>query len=359
MKIEQIDKNFSLSSSMTKEGKAFYQIPHHSFALYGVFYDKKKGFLRMDYDLAFQISEGVRSLTTFTAGGRLRFKTDSLSFGISVEYAYLCKMSHMPLTNMGFSLFEVTEEGEKFVGIMPPKFTDENGYEATLPLKGGKMREYILYFPNYNEVSGLSVVLDETARVEKGTPYRNIKPILYYGSSITQGGCACRPDNAYESLICRWNHVDFINLGFSGSAKGETLMAEYLSTLDCSLFVCDYDHNAYDRDGRAEGTLLKETHFKLYETFRKKQKETPVLFISRSDSERDEGRIRRNIIFESYQKAKSSGDNNVYFLDGVELFGKEDRISCTVDGCHPNDLGFYRMAKRIYEKLKEIDEIFT
>lgn len=359
MKIEQIDANFSTSSAITKEGKSFYQIPHPSFALYGVFYDEKKGFLRMDYDLAFQISEGVRSLTTFTAGGRLRFKTDSLSLGISVAYASLCKMSHMSLTNMGFSLFEVVDGVEKFVGIMPPKFTDENGYEATLSLKGGKMREYILYFPNYNEVASLSIVLDETAHVEQGTPYRNVKPILYYGSSITQGGCACRPDNAYESLICRWNHVDFMNLGFSGSARGETLMAEYLSALDCSLFVCDYDHNAYDRDGRAQGTLLRETHFRLYEIFRKKQKETPILFLSRPDAEGDEGGIRRDIIFESYQKAKALGDNHVYFLDGAELFGNEDRISCTVDGCHPNDLGFYRMAKRIYEKLKEIDGIFA
>ena len=359
MKIEQIDKNFSFSSTITKEGKAFYRIPHNCFALYGVFYDEKKGFLRMDYDAAFEISEGVRSLTTFTAGGRLRFKTDSSSLGICVSYASLCKMSHMSLTNMGFSLFEIVDGKETFVGIMPPKFTDEKGYEATLPLKGGKMREYILYFPNYNEVFELSVILDEGARVEKGAPYRELKPILYYGSSITQGGCASRPDNAYESLICRWNHLDFINLGFSGNAKGEPLMAEYLSTIDCSLFVCDYDHNAYDRDGRAQGTLLRETHFKLYEIFRKRQRETPILFISRPDSERDEGGIRRDIIFESYQRAKELGDKNVHFLDGSELFGAEDRISCTVDGCHPNDLGLYRMAKRIYEKLKEIDEIFT
>ncbi len=254
---------------------------------------------------------------------------------------------------------EITQNGEKLVGIMPPKFNDEKGYQSSFNLTGGTMREYVLYFPNYNEVLSLSVILDETARVEKGTPYRDVKPILYYGSSITQGGCACRLDNSYESLVCKWNHVDFINLGFSGSAKGETLMAEYLSTIDCSLFVCDYDHNAYDRDGRAPGTLLRETHFRLYEIFRKKQKETPILFITRPDSERDEGRIRRDIIFESYQKAKESGDKNVYFLDGAELFGTENRSSCTVDGCHPNDLGFYRMAERIYKKLKEIDEIFT
>ena len=58
------------------------------------------------------------------------------------------------------------------------------------------------------------------------------------------------------------------------------------------------------------------------------------------------------------EKAKKSGDKNVYFIPGKQLFGKFDRINCTVDGCHPNDLGFYRMAKRIYKELIKIDERF-
>lgn len=68
----------------------------------------------------------------------------------------------------------------------------------------------------------------------------------FYGSSITQGGCASRPGADYVSVLSRILNVDVVNLGFSGSARGERTMAEYLSALDCSVFVMDYDHNATD-----------------------------------------------------------------------------------------------------------------
>ena len=54
---------------------------------------------------------------------------------------------------------------------------------------------------------------------------------------------------------------------------------------------------------------------------------------------------RIRIVKSTYNRAIKEGDKNVYFIDGRKLFGKEAREHCTVDGCHPNDLGFYRMAK--------------
>ena len=349
MKIEQIDKNFSFSSTITKEGKAFYRIPHNCFALYGVFYDEKKGFLRMDYDAAFEISEGVRSLTTFTAGGRLRFKTDSSSLGISVSYESLCKMSHMSLTNMGFSLFEIVDGKETFVGIMPPKFTDEKGYEATLPLKGGKMREYILYFPNYNEVFELSVILDEGARVEKGAPYRELKPILYYGSSITQGACASHPGNDFVNLLSRWLKTDVLNLGFAGNAKGEQEIADYIASLSPSVFVLDYDHNAPTLEH------LNNTHYNFYETFRKKHPTLPIVLLTRPSFEHfPDAAARREIVKQTYIRAKNNGDSNVFFIDGETLYQSLHREGCSADTCHPNDVGFYRMAEVIEPVLKNL-----
>ena len=43
-----------------------------------------------------------------------------------------------------------------------------------------------------------------------------------------------------------------------------------------------------------------------------------------------------------------------HFIDGAELFAGECWDSCTSDGVHPNDLGFYRMAMRIEKTLKPI-----
>ena len=168
--------------------------------------------------------------------------------------------------------------------------------------------------------------------------------------------------------------MDFINLGFSGSAKAEDAMVDYLASVECSLFVCDYDHNAPNAE------FLRQTHERLYNRYRAVKKDTPILFLSKGDLfQAGRGKLstagkafqieeeedmknsidRRRVIIETYEKAKAAGDNNVYFLDGELLFGKEDWDNCTVDGCHPNDLGFYRMAKVIYEKMKEIDSIFA
>ncbi len=356
MGIEKIDKNFANQTVEYKDGIAYYAIPNENFDLYGVYYcDKVKRFTRMPDDIAKQVSEGVEMLAACTAGGRLRFSTNSSKIEIKVEYEALSKMRHMPIFGQGgFTLLEETETARALVKVFAPAFTDEKGFTdvALLP-NDGKMHDYILFFPLYNDVKSLTVGLDEKARVQNGKKYRGELPILYYGSSITQGGCASRADNAYQAWIEKWNNLDFINLGFSGNAKAEDTMIEYLAGIECSLFVCDYDHNAPTIEH------LQNTHYKLYEGFRKKQPETPILFLTKPDGFRDsQGEERAQIVRETYLKAKKQGDKNVYFLHGKHFYKESEREYCSVDGCHPNDLGFYYMAKAIYRKMKQIDKRF-
>ena len=63
---------------------------------------------------------------------------------------------------------------------------------------------------------------------------------------------------------------------------------------------------------------------------------------------------RRKVIYKTYENAVNSGDKNVYFIDGQTFFGEKDRHFCTCDCCHPNDLGFYRMAQVIEPVIKQI-----
>ena len=349
MGIEKIDKNFEIQKGQDGD-KACYEIPHSLFALHGVFYEEPQGFVRVPSNVAQRVSDGVRTLSKHTSGGRLCFSTDSASMQIKVSYDEFWIMSHMPLTgSAGFSLHEDMGEGERFVGNFMPISSDAKGFTAELKLQGGKMHKYVLYFPLYNEVKSLSVLLDASACVEKYNPYKQQKPILYYGSSITQGGCASRPDNAYPALICKKNRVDYINLGFSGSAKGEELMVDYLTEFDCSLFVCDYDYNAPTAEH------LQATHYALYQRYRKKRPNTPILFISKADWQRDpEGDMRCAIIQNTYQRAKKEGDEKVYFLSGKDIYEGKDSGEYTVDGCHPTDCGFRKMADAIYKKMRAI-----
>ena len=354
MKIEKIDKNFSLREQAHIEGdRAQYNLPHSAFSLYGIFYDEKeKRFVRMDLSIADSVSEGVGTLSRHTAGGRLRFATDSSVLQLTVKYDFLWLMSHMPLTgSSGFSLFEETENGEVFIKNLAPISSDAKGFTAEIALKGDKVREYILYFPLYNDVKSLTISLDKNAQVKNGKKYREELPILYYGSSITQGGCASRPDHAYQAMIAKRNNIDFINLGFSGSAKGEDIMVDYLAGIECGLFVCDYDHNA------PTAAHLKNTHYRLYKRYREKRPSTPILFITRPDITGDvEGEDRWRIVYNTYKTAKRKGDKNVYFLSGKSFYGKKNRWDFAVDGCHPTDLGFSKMAEKIYKKMIAIDE---
>lgn len=365
MDISKIDKNFVIGGTFDKDGYRFYNIPCAPFDLYGVYYEKEtERFVRMPSEIADRVNDGVALLNSNTAGGRLRFSTDSDSLAISVTYAGLCEMAHMPLSgSSGFTLLREEEDGRfTHVKTFMPDHTGntKNGFEQAVFICGentavvydkkdeGKMKNYILFFPLYNDVKSLSVGVAENAKVDHGKKYAPVKPILYYGSSITQGGCADRADNCYQAIISKRNNIDFINLGFSGSGRAEKIMCDYLANLNCSVFVCDYDHNAPD------AVYLKETHYPLYETFRAKHLETPIIFISRPDTEHDfQAGKRFEVIKETYERAKKNGDDNVYLIDGGKFFEKE-RDACTVDGCHPNTFGFFKMANVIGECLQAV-----
>ncbi len=350
MEIQKIDKNFAQQEVTAQDGKDTYCIPDPKFSLYGVNYSEEDGaFLRMPMAIAQTVSPGVAGLNGCTAGGRLRFGTDSKSLDLIVAAA-IGRMQHMPASgSAGFTLCEETELGERLVASLMPTGADTAGYSATARLPGGSVRNYILHFPLYNAVRSLTLRLDAGATVTPGRAYLPPDPILYYGSSITQGGCASRAGSSYQAIIARHLNIDFINLGFSGNGKAEDAMVDYLRSIPCSIFVCDYDHNA------PNAAYLKATHRRLYERYREKQPTTPILFLTRSDPERsDEGVQCRNVVRATYNAAVKNGDKNVRFLDGRRLFGDRDRDLCTVDGCHPNDLGFYRMACAIEKEIRKI-----
>ncbi len=204
--------------------------------------------------------------------------------------------------------------------------------------------------PGFSEVKHLYIGLDKGSILAAGKQYVNDKPIVFYGSSITHGAAASRPGNTYEALISEKYNLNYVNLGFAGNAKGEQQMAEYIAGRDMSLFVCDYDYNAPTVE------YLLETHYRFYEIIRKKHPQIPYVMITKPDLRQNPKRnaVRRDIIRVSYEKAKIQGDDKVYFIDGETLFAGELCMSCTVDGTHPNDLGFYRMSEVIGKVIADI-----
>ena len=204
--------------------------------------------------------------------------------------------------------------------------------------------------PTYTTVEELYIGIEEGAILEEYDPYLPVPPIVYYGSSITQGGCVSRPGNTYEAKITRDLGIDHINLGFSGNAKGELVMAEYLSNLDMSLLVIDYEHNAPSPEH------LKATHEPFFKYIRSKRPNLPIVICSSPDIVHREDckrfTERRQTVFTTYLNALESGDRNVYFVDGMQYFEGVDKDFCTTDGCHPTDMGHYYMALSIESAIK-------
>ena len=351
MDITKIDKNF-IQTQITQENGRVFTLPCKPFAIFGGWFEQEKGFLKMPTQIAEQISAGVAWGSRCTAGVRILFSTDAKFIKLNAKLYAKCLMNHMAMAgSAGFTLCEDVNGEEIFVGnFIPSLNVNELDVVAQVNLVGDKMRNYILYLPLYSGVESLNLEFNEGAIVGEYNKYIDKAPILYYGSSITQGGCASKPTNCYQAYISEWLKVDHINLGFSGSAKAEDLMIEYLAGVDCSVFVCDYDHNASSVE------YLQNTHEKLFKAFRNNPKHanTPVVFVSKPDGYKVLGDVRFEIIKTTYQNALNAGDKNVYLIDGREFYPKDIFHHCSVDDCHPTDLGFYFMAKKIYEVLKNL-----
>ena len=109
---------------------------------------------------------------------------------------------------------------------------------------------------------------------------------------------------------------------------------------------------------RPSAEFLAKSQAKFFKAYRKNNPHGSVIFVSRPDfyKEAKYNTERRNVIYSNYLNAAKNGDGNVYFINGAELFQREHRDCCTVDGTHPNDLGFLRMAEVIGHEIKKIFE---
>jgi hypothetical protein len=149
-------------------------------------------------------------------------------------------------------------------------------------------------------------------------------------------------------MLCRAVDAPQVNLGFSGCGRGEPAVAEAIAGLDLAVFVLDYDHNA------PTVAHLESTHAPFFNIVRSGNPSLPIILMSRCDFHGSPADVeRRDAIRRTYASAVAAGDTRVWFVDGETLFGTEDREACTVDGCHPNDLGFYRMFRTVLPVLEK------
>lgn len=349
MRIEDIDKNFKIETKIEREGLVFQNVLNTApFKVHGLMHVDGQ-YRRLPKEIADGTNQGVATLHAHTAGGRLRFKTNSPFIAIKAVMPNYYNGVHFPLT--GSSGFDLYVDNSYFRTFVPPFDLKANkGYESVHDLDG-QMHEVLIHFPLYSEVSELYIGLKDGCEVLEADPYKTELPVVYYGSSITQGGCASRPGMAYQNILSRHLSCEQLNLGFSGSARGEQIMADYIAGLEMSAYVHDYDHNAPTNEH------LLATHEKFFLTVREKHPDLPVIFATRphvaDDTFGNYSGQRAAIIEKTYNNALNRGDKNVYFLDNAaltRLCGNEGNV----DNTHPTDFGFMSMALAFEEVMKNI-----
>ena len=286
-----------------KDGLLFLDALAPQFRISGIRHPKDNGneYYRLDAAKRTAYSPANASLAECTAGAQIRFRTDAEKLTLRITLrAAIAGMHH---------------------------FTDRGAYGIDLYTGTGMPENALLGLP---------------------LPRAIEKPIAFYGSSITQGGCVSRPANMYSHILCRMLDADCLNLGFSGSAMGEQSIAEYLATREMSAFVMDYDYNSTSLES------LANTHYPFYKTVRRAHPDLPIVIVTHPyyHAEAENDKARKDVIRETVRRAAEEGDTRVEFVDSEAFFPLQMRDLYAVDALHPNDLGQFMMARAIYPALK-------
>lgn len=320
------------------------------------FKENAGAWIRLPLRMKDQVRPPVWNLAQSPSGGRIRFHTNSTIFAIRLEYPSPPEMSNMhAFGQTGVDLYldgfyRGSAIAQKDSG--PGKVVEHLYVDLTSQPR--KDREVVLYLPLYKAVKVLAIGLDKEARIEKPTPFAVAKPVVYYGTSITQGGCASRPGMDYQAILARWLNLDYVNLGFSGNGLGEPELARATAEIDASMFVFDFAQNNRTVES------LRQNYEPFLNTVREKHPDTPILVITPIGNAREtlsatktELEGMRELIRGIASKHIAAGDRHLQVVEGTDLLGF-DRMDGVVDGTHPNDLGFWWMAEGLAPRVKKI-----
>ena len=300
-----------------------------------------------------QVIEAVPSLSFLGRrphGARMAFRTNSPKFTIEIELETLG-------IDIGMSIYACQSafvyvgphKTSRLLGIVNPPNYDVKTFSKTFT-KSSEMEDVTVFLPRNEIIKSVAVSIEDEAQICEPTPYKYSLPIVYYGSSITEGGIANNVAAGYSAIISRHLDVDYYSLGFSGNAKGEDAMADYINTIDMSIFVYDYDHNAPTVEH------LRKTHEPFFKRIREKHPTLPIVMMTRpyANYGADE-QARKEVVRATYENALAQGDKNVYFIDGEDYFKDfGDKELCFIDTIHPTDWGFAKMAEVIEPIIKQI-----
>lgn len=354
-RLKQLDKNFQ--SKAGKQSLRWIDAFDKRIALRGLGWlaenRKKKSFRRLPDRAAKPLSAGVQALSQCPSSAFLSFFTDSPDISVRLTVADLGQMDHMPASGMSGAELYFREGSQWYTaGVAKPDLAELSFTRSLMEGATRHRREYRLYLPLYKKLESAAIGIAPGAKIEPA-PAQG-KPIFFYGTSITQGGCANTTGSDFVSNLGRTLDTEVINFGFSGNGKGEPEIAKLISEIDAEAFVLDYVANV-------DPELLRKTLPGFVSILRAKHPSIPIVLISNvpydqtlwNAKSRDALDAKRDVMMAYYLAAKQAGDTNLHFIDGHGLL-PIGASGMYVDGVHPTSGGFSVIAERLAPQIARI-----
>ena len=315
-------------------------------------FDQDKVYRRLPVEPDWPLPDAVDRLANNTAGGQIRFRTDSTRVAVRVSLSGPPSMNHMPATGQcGFDVYVGDFGDQQYWGTARPSL-GKTEYEVTIfTTAEPETRTVALNFPLYQGVEEVQVGLDAEASIEVAPNFERPGRLVVYGTSITQGGCASRPGAAYPAELSRRLEMETINLGFSGSGKGEREVARTMAQIDdVACFVLDYESNVATPDD------MRRTLRRFVPTLRERHPEVPIVVVSKTariperynPASLAKRLAMRDVQAEVVARLQRAGDEHLEFL----YLGEHDLSESSVDGGHLTDGGFVKLADLIEPSVR-------
>ena len=299
------------------------------------------------------VREPVWDLSKHSSGLSIRFLSNSSVITAKWEVLNNFSMDHMPDTGIkGVDLYFKDNDEWQYINTgVPVGFNNE--YKLVENMEN-ELREYKLFLPLYDGIKNIEIGVDSISYIKR-PKINEKKPIVFYGTSITQGACASRPGMAHTNIISRQLDRDVINFGFSGNGRMEESIANLISDSNPIFYVIECMPNMYPPD------LVSNNTIPLIDTIRAKDSDTPIILVDLFTSPitaLDKNAIRgtiemNNALKTQYDKMINNGYNNIIYLETQSALGND--FEGTVDAVHFTDLGFIRYSDFLVKKFEELE----
>lgn len=317
--------------------------------------DTKSPYDRLPAKAEGVVPDAVWSLSRQAAGLCARFVTGATA--IHARWTLTSDrlaMPHMPATGVsGLDLY--VRDNKRWFWLGNGRPTQQTNTAALVNSLPAGQREFLLYLPLYNGVTSVEVGISKSDKLWK-TPERpgeRQKPIVFYGTSITQGGCASRPGMVHTAILGRRLDWHVVNLGFSGNGRMDAEVVKLLAELDAAAFVIDCLPNM-------NAQLVTERTEPTVRTLREAHPNTPIVLVEDRTYQnayvlpgpRQRNADNRVALRKVYERLTAAGVKDLHYLEGEHLLGGDGEA--TVDSSHPTDLGFVRQAEAMEKVLRAI-----